>query len=288
MNLPQPILSVKLHKNTPDKLYEELGRFLFTPGCLTPSLFNDDSLYDVLSEAGVDIDDIKDTSIAGCQEPLIMGKDNANTTNSWFNLGKILELTLNDGYSTVTGKKICDLPSDNTDALTLLKTVRERFYKNAEYFCDEMNDDENYTRVKIRKNRHLLSEKLGISDERILLAVENLSRARRALDGDVSARVKSVLYDDYALFSDSFLFDVPPHIGLKCLGTIIRSIGGNNYQPRLNSLTIALSNLTSDCQFTLGHCTLRRWHDQILIVPEGAKTSIRKKNEKIKRFQKQS
>lgn len=138
MNLPQPILSVKLHKNTPDKLYEELGRFLFTPGCLTPSLFNDDSLYEVLSKAGVDIDDIEDTSIAGCQEPLIMGKDNANTTNSWFNLGKILELTLNDGFSTVTGKKICDLPSGNTDALTLLKTVRERFYKNAEFFCNEM------------------------------------------------------------------------------------------------------------------------------------------------------
>ena len=138
MNLPQPILSVKLHKNTPDKLYQELGRFLFTPGCLTPSLFNDDSLYEVLTEAGVDIDDIEDTSIAGCQEPLIMGKDNANTTNSWFNLGKILELTLNDGISTVTGKKICDLPSGNADALTLLKTVREKFYKNAEYFCDEM------------------------------------------------------------------------------------------------------------------------------------------------------
>ena len=35
MNLPQPILSVKLHKETPAKLYEELGKFFFTPGCLT-------------------------------------------------------------------------------------------------------------------------------------------------------------------------------------------------------------------------------------------------------------
>ena len=137
MNLPQPILSVKLHKNTPQKLYEELGRFLFTPGCLTPSLFNDDSLYQVLSKAGVDIDDIEDTSIAGCQEPLIMGKDNANTTNSWFNLGKVLELTLNNGYSTVTGEKIATV-CEETDALTALKNVRERFYKNAQYFCDEM------------------------------------------------------------------------------------------------------------------------------------------------------
>ena len=137
MNLPQPILSVKLHKNTPQRLYEELGRFLFTPGCLTPSLFNDDSLFKVLPEAGVDIDDVEDTSIAGCQEPLIMGKDNANTTNSWFNLAKILELTLNDGKSLITGKEI-GTQCEATDALTALKTVRERFYKNAQYYCDEM------------------------------------------------------------------------------------------------------------------------------------------------------
>ena len=137
MNLPQPILSVKLHKNTPQKLYEELGRFLFTPGCLTPSFFNDDSLFKVLPEAGIDIDDVVDTSIAGCQEPLIMGKDNGNTTNSWFNLGKVLELTLNNGYSTVTGEKIGTV-CEKTDALTALKNIRERFYKNAQYFCDEM------------------------------------------------------------------------------------------------------------------------------------------------------
>ena len=137
MNLPQPILSVKLHKNTPQKLYEELGRFLFTPGCLTPSFFNDDSLFRVLPEAGVDIDDVADTSIAGCQEPLIMGKDNANTTNSWFNLAKILELTLNDGKSLITGKEI-GTQCEPADALTALKNIRERFYKNAQYYCDEM------------------------------------------------------------------------------------------------------------------------------------------------------
>ncbi len=137
MNLPQPILSVKLHKNTPQKLYEDLGRFLFTPGCLTPSFFNDDSLYQVLSKAGIDIDDIEDTSIAGCQEPLIMGKDNGNTTNSWFNLGKVLELTLNNGYSTITGEKIGTV-CEEADALSALKNIRERFYKNAQYFCDEM------------------------------------------------------------------------------------------------------------------------------------------------------
>ncbi|MBQ2017526.1 MAG: tRNA lysidine(34) synthetase TilS [Alphaproteobacteria bacterium] len=154
------------------------------------------------------------------------------------------------------------------------------------YFSDEMNYDDKYTRVKIRQNRHCLSEKLGISDDRILLAIENLGRARDALDSDATARVKSVIYDGYALFGDSFLFDVPADIGLKCLGMLIQIIGGDDYQPRLNSLTFALSKLQSDCKFTLGHCTIRRFKNQILIVPEGAKTSIRKKNEKIKRLQK--
>ena len=154
------------------------------------------------------------------------------------------------------------------------------------YFDDEMNEDESYTRVKIRKNRHLMLDKLGISDSRILLAIENLSRARDALDSNIDSLVQSVLYDDYALFSDSFLFDLPPDISLKFIGVLIQTIGGNNYQPRLNSLVFALSKLKSDCKFTLGHCTLRRFKNQILIVPEGAKTSIRKKNEKIKRLKK--
>ena len=154
------------------------------------------------------------------------------------------------------------------------------------YFDDEMNEDESYTRVKIRKNRHLMSDKLGISDSRILLAIENLSRARDALDSNIDSLVQSVLYDDYALFSDSFLFDVPTDISLKSLGVLIQTIGGDDYQPRLNSLQFALGKLKSDCKFTLGHCTVRRFKNQILIVPEGAKTSIRKKNEKIKRLQK--
>ena len=137
MNLPQPILSVKLHKNSPEKLYAEMGRFLFTAGALTPSFFNDDSLFTVLASKGVDSADLPDISVAGCQEPLIMGKDNANTTNSWLNLPKILEMTLTGGVSTVTGEKLveCDACS--------LENVREEFYKNVQRFVDAMADAAN-------------------------------------------------------------------------------------------------------------------------------------------------
>jgi formate C-acetyltransferase len=137
MNLPQPILSVKLHKATPEKLTREMGRFFFTPGCLTPSLFNDDSVFAALKLAGVREEDLADYSIAGCQEPLIMGQDNGNTTNTWLNLPKILELTLTDGVSLITGDKIASYVPP-VSPLAALQNVRERFYKNLSGFLREM------------------------------------------------------------------------------------------------------------------------------------------------------
>lgn len=132
MNLPQPILSVKLHKNTPEKLYEEMGRFFFSAGVLTPSLFNDDSLFEVLENNGVDKEDIPDYSVAGCQEPLIMGKDNGNTTNSWLNLPKVLEMVLTGGYSAITGDKLMDTEDFSLD------NIRDAFYKTLEKVTDKM------------------------------------------------------------------------------------------------------------------------------------------------------
>ena len=141
MNLPQPILSVKVHRNTPERLYRELGRFFFTPGCLTPSLFNDDSLFETLRESGVNEEDLQDYSVAGCQEPLIMGRDNANTTNSWLNMGKVLELTLTGGISAITGKRIG--PRTDDDPKYILENLRPLFYKNLQWYCEKMRDAAN-------------------------------------------------------------------------------------------------------------------------------------------------
>lgn len=137
MNLPQPILSVKLHKNTPKEFYENMGKFLFTPSVLTPSFFNDDSLFEILKSRGVDSEDLPDISIAGCQEPLIMGKDNGNTTNSWLNLPKILELTITGGVSLVTGEKLADIKK------APLENIKEEFFKNTKYFTERMADAAN-------------------------------------------------------------------------------------------------------------------------------------------------
>ncbi len=143
MNLPQPILSVKLHKNTPDELYREMGRFFFTAGVLTPSLFNDDSLFEILEANGVELSDIPDCSIAGCQEPLIMGKDNANTTNSWLSLPKVLETVLHGGYSAITGEKLTDKKDFE------LENIREVFYEALKDAVDRMVDAANGASVAL-------------------------------------------------------------------------------------------------------------------------------------------
>jgi len=143
MNLPQPILSAKLHKNTPDKFYEEMGRFFFSPGVLTPSLFNDDAMFEVLKANGVAEEDIPDYSVAGCQEPLIMGKDNANTTNSWLNLPKVLEMVLTGGYSAITGEKLME-----SEEYTL-ENIREVFYSVLEKAVDKMVEAANGASVAL-------------------------------------------------------------------------------------------------------------------------------------------
>jgi formate C-acetyltransferase len=129
-----------LHKNTSDKFYEELGRFYFTPGALTPSFFNDDSLFAIFKLHGIAEEDLPDYSIAGCQEPLIMGKDNGNTTNSWLNLAKILELALNDGKSFLSdsqlGPKYVELAKNN--ATFALENIREIFEEYFKYYVERM------------------------------------------------------------------------------------------------------------------------------------------------------
>lgn len=141
-NYPQPSLSVKLHKNTPESLYDAMSRFFTTPGSLTPSFFNDDMVFDVLRRKGIEEQDLPYYSIAGCQEPLIMGKESGNTTNSWLNLAKVLELTIHGGRSAISGEKIGlsyeEMGLDTETPLADPALVRDAFWKQLDHFLPRM------------------------------------------------------------------------------------------------------------------------------------------------------
>lgn len=180
-------------------------------------------------------------------------------------------------------------PVTTRDGVKIVRPLLNVWRRELKQYCDDngikyctdaMNSDAKYTRVRIRQNRHLMADALGISDERILLAINNLNRVRDAIETNVADLVATVKNGRRAVFLDSFLFDQDDNIRLKFIGTLIQQIGGDNYQPRLNSLRRALSYLGGDCKFTLGHCTVRRLGNRILIVPEGAKTSFRTRHGK--------
>ncbi|MDO8585678.1 MAG: pyruvate formate lyase family protein [Armatimonadota bacterium] len=141
-NYPQPSLSVKLHSGTPERLYDAMSRFFTTPGSLTPSFFNDDRMFEVLRRKGIEEEDLPFYGIAGCQEPLIMGKESGNTTNSWLNLAKVLELTIHGGKSAISGRKIGlsyeETGLDPRNPIGNPERFRSAFWKQLDYFVPRM------------------------------------------------------------------------------------------------------------------------------------------------------
>ncbi len=144
-NDPQPALSMKVHAKTPDDLYDSAARFFFTPGHSTPSIFNDDSVFPLLAAQGINSDDLPDYSIAGCQEFLIMGKASLNTTNSWLNLAKVLELACNDGKSLISGEQLgptwAELGYEGID--NAYEHIEELFFKMLENILPAMEQAAN-------------------------------------------------------------------------------------------------------------------------------------------------
>ncbi|MDD4871039.1 MAG: pyruvate formate lyase family protein [Kiritimatiellae bacterium] len=140
-NDPQPALSVKVHKGTDETFYKAMGRFFFTSGHSTPSLFNDDVMFEMLKANGIALQDLPDYSIAGCQEPLVMGKSSLNTTNTWLNLGKIMELVCNDGISMITNRKIAPSWRElgySGDEKTIYADLEDVFFKLLDYVLRKM------------------------------------------------------------------------------------------------------------------------------------------------------
>lgn len=164
----------------------------------------------------------------------------------------------------------------------LLKTYRSDLIKycknnNIKYFSDEMNNDPKYMRVKIRQNRNLLNDILGITDDRILLAIENLGRAKEVINSKTEDLLKQTLKKDYALLDSNLLFEQPEEIQFKLISEILKKIGENNYSTRLKSLKNALNRLGANSKFTLSNCTIRRFNNRIIIVKEGENTSFKNK-----------
>jgi pyruvate formate-lyase/glycerol dehydratase family glycyl radical enzyme len=104
MRLLQPSSMVQISKKTPDKFLHRALDIVKT-GFGQPSLFNTDAIIQEMVRQGKSLEDARLGGASGCVEAGIFGKENYNLTG-YFNLPKVLEITLHNGHDPRTGKKI--------------------------------------------------------------------------------------------------------------------------------------------------------------------------------------
>ena len=102
MRLLQPSSMIQVSKKNPDRFIRAAVEIIKT-GFGQPSVFNTDALVQEMLRAGKDVRDARNGS--GCVETGAFGTE-AYILTGYFNLPKILELTLNDGFDKRTGKQI--------------------------------------------------------------------------------------------------------------------------------------------------------------------------------------
>ena len=134
--LPQPNLSLRIHKNSPQVLLEAASRVIGM-GSGMPQVFNDEAVIPALESHGVSHEDAMNYAIVGCVELTTQGNTLAWSDAAMFNLVKALELTLHHGVDQLTGQKtgldLGDLTTYETFA-----DLEAAFAKQIDYFSDRM------------------------------------------------------------------------------------------------------------------------------------------------------
>jgi len=104
MRILQPSSMVQLSKKNPDCLINRAVKIVKT-GFGQPSIFNSDAIVQELVRQGKTVEDARNGGASGCVESGAFGTE-AYILTGYFNLAKILEITLNNGYDHRTGKDI--------------------------------------------------------------------------------------------------------------------------------------------------------------------------------------
>ncbi len=104
MRLLQPSSSIQVSKKNPDRFIKRAARIIRT-GFGQPSVFNADLIVQELMRMGKSVADARQGGSSGCVEVGAFGKENYNLTG-YFNMPKVLELTLHNGSDPRTGIRI--------------------------------------------------------------------------------------------------------------------------------------------------------------------------------------
>ena len=140
MRLLQPSSSIQVSKKNPDRFIQRAARIIRT-GFGQPSAFNADLIVQELVRMGKTMEDARSGGSSGCVEVGAFGKE-AYILTGYFNLPKVLEITLHNGRDPRSGKQI-GLETGDPTGFQSFEELFAAFEKQLLYFLD----------IKVRGNQ---------------------------------------------------------------------------------------------------------------------------------------
>ncbi|MCT4542327.1 MAG: glycyl radical protein [Vallitalea sp.] len=137
--LSQPSISIRVWNLSPDELLikaAEISRI----GIGMPAYYNDEVIIPALINRGLTLEDARDYGIIGCVEPQKGGKTEGWHDSGFFNIVKVLEITLNNGK--VNGKQVGLQTGEFTEFMSF-ESFLDAYRKQMEYFVMLLANAEN-------------------------------------------------------------------------------------------------------------------------------------------------
>jgi pyruvate formate-lyase/glycerol dehydratase family glycyl radical enzyme len=133
MRILQPSSMVQVSvKNSDEYLVRALK--IVRTGFGQPSLFNTEAIIDELLRQGKSIEDARNGGASGCVETGAFGKESYILTG-YFNLTKILELTIHNGVDPLTGRRI-GLETGDPSEFESFEELYGAFERQLQHFID--------------------------------------------------------------------------------------------------------------------------------------------------------
>jgi pyruvate-formate lyase len=139
MRLLQPSSMVQLSKRNPDRFIRRALKIVRT-GFGQPSIFNTDAIVQELVRQGKGVEDAREGGCSGCVEAGAFGRE-AYFLTGYFNLPKVLEITLHNGIDPRNGKRLGPATGDPR-AFASFDQLLEAWNQQLNHFID----------IKIRGN----------------------------------------------------------------------------------------------------------------------------------------
>ena len=137
--LPQPSFSIRVWQGTPDEFLYRASEVVRL-GLGVPAMYNDEVIIPALTNRGISLRDARNYCLIGCVEPQVPCKTEGWHDAAFFNVAKILEITLNNGQ--ILGRQIGPVTGDIT-TFKSMDDFYDAFSKQMSYFVHYLAEADN-------------------------------------------------------------------------------------------------------------------------------------------------